>query len=104
MKVHPDAVTMEWSTEERMGKVFLDHKMNAQAKTIASVYSPRASIHAGVSMPLEWDALGEIYPSDFNLINAPDRLREKGDLWSDILDSKADLRALMEAIASNPIP
>src|SRR5205807_6697954 len=82
-RAHPKDTTMEWGTAQRTGKVFLDHNMNARSKTIASVYSPRASLEAGVSMPVEWSGLSHVFPSDFHLLNAAERVRSKGDLWTD---------------------
>jgi bifunctional non-homologous end joining protein LigD len=46
-------------------------------------------------MPLRWDELGSVYPTDFTMLNAVERLQEVGDLWADILDAKHDLRALL---------
>jgi DNA primase len=47
-------------------------------------------------MPLRWEELGEIYPPDFTILTAPDRLAEVGDLWRDILKAKHDLQALLD--------
>ena len=41
--------------------------------------------------------MGSVYPSDFTIRSAPERLAETGDLWADILDAKHDLRRLLEA-------
>jgi bifunctional non-homologous end joining protein LigD len=88
---------MEWSTDKRTGKVFFDHNQNTKGKTLASLYSPRPVPWAGVSMPVRWDELRDIYPQDFTILNACDRVDEVGDLWADILEQKHDLRALLEA-------
>jgi DNA primase len=50
---------------------------------------------AAVSMPIGWDEVGKIFPTDFTLLTAPDRLRQVGDLWSSILESKHDLAGLL---------
>lgn len=92
---HPGRVTMEWLTEKRTGKVFLDANMNARTKNLASVYSPRAKPGAPVSMPLRWDELDGSYPTDFTVLTAPDLVEERGDLWAGILDAKQDLAALL---------
>jgi bifunctional non-homologous end joining protein LigD len=88
---HPRELTMEWAVARRRGKVFLDHNQNTRGKTLASVYSPRALPGAPVSMPLEWSELGRVYPTDFTIATAYDRLRSVGDLWRDILAAKTDL-------------
>lgn len=92
MSAHPQQITMEWTVKKRTGKVFLDHNQNVRGKTLASVYSPRAAPEASVSMPVRWDELGHIFPTDFTIRTAPDRLREVGDLWAGILDAKQDLQ------------
>lgn len=96
LRQHPRQLTMEWSVEKRTGKIFLDHNQNARGKTLASVYSPRPLPEATVSMPLRWDELGDVYPTDFTILTAPDRLAKRGDLWADILDAKHDIDALLE--------
>jgi bifunctional non-homologous end joining protein LigD len=96
LRQHPSKITMDWAVDKRTGKVFFDHNQNVRGKTLASVYSPRPSPEAAVSMPLRWEELGEIYPPDFTILTAPDRLAEVGDLWRDILKAKHDLQALLD--------
>jgi DNA primase len=93
----PGAVTMEWAVSRRRGKVFLDTNRNARGKTLASVYSPRATPEAAVSMPVAWDELMSIYPTDFTVHTVPARLEQRGDLWAGLLAAKQDLRTLLEA-------
>lgn len=88
---HPDRATTEWSIPRRRGRVFLDVNQNVRGKSLASVYSPRASPEATVSTPLRWDELEQVYPTDFTLLTVPDRLRQLGDLWARMLDDRRDL-------------
>ena len=42
---------MEWATQKRTGKIFIDHNMNVRGKTLRVAYSPRgvaggAGVHA----------------------------------------------------------
>jgi bifunctional non-homologous end joining protein LigD len=104
VKAYPDDVTMQWSTKKRTGMVFFDHNMNARSKTIASIYSPRAIPEASVSMPIRWEEVGEIYPPDFNLLTAHERMEAVGDLWAGILAEKRDLKSLVETTAAHPYP
>ena len=97
VRAHPRDITMEWSTVKRTGKVFFDHGQNTKGKTLASIYSPRPVGWAGVSMPVRWDELREVYPHDFTLLNACDRVDKVGDLWENILLEKHDLAALLDA-------
>ena len=86
---------MEWTVSKRTGKVFLDQNQNTRGKTLASIYSPRPLPEATVSMPITWQELGRVYPTDFTVFTAPERLAAVGDLWADILDAKHDLDALL---------
>ncbi len=95
LRQRPREVTMEWSVAKRAGKIFLDHNMNVMGKNMASVYSLRPLPGAPVSMPLRWSELSDVYPSDFTIGAAHERLAAVGDLWSDILDAKHDLRRLL---------
>ena len=88
---HPGEITMEWATEKRKGKVFIDYAQNVRGKTLASVCSPRPNDEAGVSFPLRWDEVGKVYPTDFTVLSVPELLKERGDSWARILDAKKDL-------------
>jgi DNA primase len=46
-------------------------------------------------MPVRWDEIKDIYPTDYTILTAPDHLAKRGDLWSDILEQKHDLSALL---------
>lgn len=96
---HPKDVTMDWAVVKRTGKIFLDHNMNSRGKTLASIYSPRVSPQASVSIPVRWEELDKIYPTDFTMNTVIERLDKVGDLWSDILQNKNDLSALMTQAA-----
>ncbi len=97
LEQHKSAITMDWSVKKRTGKVFLDHNMNARSKSLASIYSPRVSKEAAVSVPIEWDELSDIYPTDFNIETLPTILSKRGDLWADILSNKNDLQHLLSS-------
>jgi bifunctional non-homologous end joining protein LigD len=95
----PDDVTMEWKVAKRTGKIFFDHNMNARGKTLASIYSPRATAEANISAPITWAELesGKIYPTDFTIKTMPARLQKIGDLWSKILEAKKDLQIVLQS-------
>ncbi|MCJ7491039.1 MAG: ATP-dependent DNA ligase, partial [Dehalococcoidia bacterium] len=101
MREHPQDITMEWSVRKRKGKVFFDHNQNSRGKTLASAYSPRPSPGASVSMPLTWEELDRVYPTDFTILNVPERLAKTGDPWKEILEAKQDLGRLL---AEGPEP
>ena len=92
---HPGDVTLDWQVGKRTGKIFIDYNQNVRGKSMAAPYSPRAVAGAPVSVPLEWSELGKIYPTDFNILNMPGRLADKGDLWNDLDSAKNDLRNVL---------
>jgi bifunctional non-homologous end joining protein LigD len=93
VQAHPSEVTIEWRTQKRIGKVFIDYNQNSRSKTVAAIYSPRPTLQATVSTPLRWEELKEVYPTEFTIWNTPARLATVGDLWSGILNSRGDLAA-----------
>ncbi len=100
---HPDMITIEWAVEKRTGKIFLDYNQNVRGKTLASIYSPRPSPQAGVSVPLKWAELGKVYPTDFTILTVSNRLAKNGDLWADILENKVDLVKQFSGIKTGSI-
>jgi bifunctional non-homologous end joining protein LigD len=90
----PKKVTLEWSTSKRKGKVFFDYNQNARGKTIASVYSLRPTADANVSMPIDWDKIDDILPTDFTITNVPDIIR-KHDAWEGIFTDRQDIAKLI---------
>ncbi len=96
LQLHPHDLTMEWQTSKRAGKVFFDHNQNMRGKTLAAQYSLRPTPLATVSMPVTWEELPHVYPTDFDVDTAPERLRRQGDVWAGILEAKQDLRAVVE--------
>ncbi|MGI0029857.1 MAG: non-homologous end-joining DNA ligase [Nitrososphaera sp.] len=92
----PDKVSMEWNTVKRKGKVFFDYNQNAKGKTVASVLSARPTVSATVSMPVKWNNLDRLLPTDFTILNVPEILRKNDDPWSDILRKKQDLAKILE--------
>ena len=95
-RARPRDVTLEWSVDKRGGKIFVDVNQNARIKNLAAAFSPRPKPGAPVSMPLRWDELDEVYPTDFTILTAPARIAEVGDPWADILSHKHDLAALLD--------
>jgi bifunctional non-homologous end joining protein LigD len=88
-------ITLDWAVEKRKGKIFLDYNQNVRGKTLGAVYAPRVAPEANVSAPLRWDELGKVYPTDFTILNMPERLSRIGDLWSGILEAKRDLKGML---------
>jgi bifunctional non-homologous end joining protein LigD len=93
----PEEVTLDWSVERRTGKIFFDYNQNTRGKSLASIFSPRRHPLGTVSMPVEWENLDRVYPTDFTLRSAPGILEAEGDPWGDILAAKHDLAERFEA-------
>jgi bifunctional non-homologous end joining protein LigD len=92
----PKDVTLEWAVERRTGKIFFDYNQNVRGKSLASIFSPRRHPLGTVSMPVRWEELEKVYPTDFTLRTAPNLLEKRGDPWAGILSAKQDLGALLE--------
>jgi bifunctional non-homologous end joining protein LigD len=89
---HPAAITTEWSTGKRTGKVFLDFNMNVRGKSIIAPYCPRGLAGAPVSMPLSWRELADAAPSQFRIPTVM-TARKRSDHWSAVLEGKQSLEA-----------
>jgi bifunctional non-homologous end joining protein LigD len=98
LRRYSEKITMRWDTAQRKGKVFFDHNQNSKGKTIASVFSARPTTSATVSMPVRWDKLNDIYPTDFTILNVPEVINASTyvDTWQDILENKQDIIRILE--------
>jgi bifunctional non-homologous end joining protein LigD len=80
-------------------KIYLDYLQNRTGQTLASVYSLRPKEGASVSMPLEWEKLKKgLKPTDFNIHNALERIKEKGDLFKPVLEKGIDMMKALESL------
>ncbi|MEP6687194.1 MAG: non-homologous end-joining DNA ligase [Gemmatimonadales bacterium] len=100
----PKDVTVEWAVRRRTGKIFFDFNQNSRGKSLATPFSPRRHAAATVSMPIAWDELERVYPTDFTLHTVPDRLESEGDVWAGILDAKQDLAGTLDASGAGSAP
>jgi bifunctional non-homologous end joining protein LigD len=80
----PERFTARRGAGNRTGRVFVDWQRNQYAASTVAAWSPRLRRGAPVSMPLDWDELGEedLRFAHFNLHNAPQRLATLGDPWA----------------------
>ena len=93
----PREVTVEWAVRRRTGKIFFDYNQNSRGKSLATPYSPRRHPAATVSMPISWDELDTVYPTDFTLHTVPGRLEAEGDAWAGMLEARQDLAEVVGA-------
>lgn len=85
----PNITSMERSPKNRKKKVYLDYLQNSAGQTIAAPYSARPKPGATVSAPLEWAELDKnLKLADFTIENMQERLKDKGDLWKNMLKGK----------------
>ncbi|MGI9651651.1 DNA ligase D [Chryseobacterium sp. RLHN22] len=96
----PKITTLERSLQKRDDKkIYLDYLQNRTGQTLASAYSLRPKQGASVSMPLEWNELKPgLKPTDFNIHNALDRIKEKGDLFKSVLGKGIDMMKALELL------
>jgi bifunctional non-homologous end joining protein LigD len=83
----PELFTTPRSVAKReRNRVYFDWVQNAKSKTIAAPYVLRAYPGAPVATPLEWDEVRKgLDPRQFNIANARERFRGKGDLFAGVL-------------------
>jgi bifunctional non-homologous end joining protein LigD len=75
--------------------VYVDYLQNIRGKTVAGVYSARASKGATVSTPLHWEEIDAgLKPGDFTIDNVPARIAKLGDLWAKGMKKANDLQKL----------
>jgi len=96
----PKITTLERILQKRDDKkIYLDYLQNRTGQTLASVYSLRPKEGASVSMPLEWDEVKKgLRPTDFNIHNALERIKEKGDLFKAVLGKGIDMMKTLELL------
>jgi bifunctional non-homologous end joining protein LigD len=96
---YPGKITMDWNTIKRTGKVFFDYNQNARGKTIASIFSPRPTDLATVSVPIKWENLANVIPTDFTILNVPDIMdKQIPNPWINILKKKQNLNKTLENV------
>ena len=100
-RAHPDVLTAEYRVAKRPERhILVDYNQNAWGRTLASIYSVRANEEAKVSTPVSWEELeAGCDPSDFTLLNVPERVARVGDLWKPLLGKRGrfDLGATVSA-------
>lgn len=89
----PKKFSAKSGPKNRVGKIFPDYLRNGEGQTTACAFSVRARPGLGVSMPIDWDELGEVRRGDqWTLANARDRLSFlKTDPWHDYAGSRQTL-------------
>ncbi len=91
--VVPELLSWKWQVGERGGLARLDYTQNAINKTLVAPYSPRPAPGAPCSAPIEWDELDDpaLAPDASPSATIGDRLAERGDLFTGVLDHTQQL-------------
>lgn len=79
----PSLATTAFIKDEREGKVFVD-ATRSHGSTVVAVYSPRVRPGVTVSMPLAWDDIDAVTPSDFTIHTVPAMIGDS-DPWRDLM-------------------
>ena len=80
-------------------RVYFDYLQNGYSKTISAPYVLRAYPGAPVATPLDWDEVSHgLLPTQFNIANARDRFREKGDVFTGVLDNPQSMHQPLEKL------
>lgn len=91
----PKMTSLERNPKKRNRKVYLDTLQNSKGALAVAPYSVRAFPGAPVSTPLCWSEVKRgMRPEDFTIKNVPERLLQKGDLFSGVLGKGANLKVL----------
>jgi bifunctional non-homologous end joining protein LigD len=91
--------SIERSPSKRQGKVYLDYLQNRRGQTLAAPYSIRPKPGAPVSTPLLWEEVKPgLDPSNFNMRNIEDRLKDLGDIFHPVLGPGINLASCLEAL------
>jgi bifunctional non-homologous end joining protein LigD len=86
-----DLVVSRQGKHLRPGKILVDWSQNDDNKTTVCVYSPRARERPTVSTPLAWDEVRTALAAQdasslvFTMDQVLDRVRERGDLFAEVL-------------------
>ncbi len=89
----PRTTSVERSLNKRKNHIYLDYLQNKRGQTLSSVYSLRPVPGATVSTPLLWkEVKSGLHPSQFHIQNIATRLNKVGDLFSEVLKGKLNLK------------
>lgn len=87
----PEHLTGEFHKVNRHGRILIDTARNNPGATFAAPYSLRPKPGAPVSAPCTWEEVerGKVTPQSITVRSMPTRLQQMGDLWAELLPSRA---------------
>ncbi|MFO1078991.1 MAG: non-homologous end-joining DNA ligase, partial [Planctomycetota bacterium] len=95
----PDIATVARPLGDRGGKVYVDFLQNGFGKTIAAPFSVRPKPGAPVSTPLAWsEVTARLDPARHTIATVPARVTKRGDPLRAVLETRADVPAIIAAL------
>lgn len=96
----PQIATIARPIAARGDKVYVDFGQNGRGRLIVAPFSVRPRPGAPVSTPLTWGQVTKrLDPSRWNIRTTPRQIAQKGDPLRAVLDERADVAALLDALA-----
>lgn len=93
----PRITSIERTVKDRKGKLYIDFLQNRPQATVSAPYSVRPKPGAPVSMPLHWNEVKKgLKMTDFNIHNAIERIKSKGDLFKPVLGKGINLAKIVK--------
>src|SRR5207244_11287062 len=90
----PPPLTTAFAKAGRERKILIDYLRNNRTNTSVCAFSPRARPGAMVSMPLDWNDLGDP-PRRWTLLTVPRRFdRVRADPWKDYWETAQTFQPL----------
>jgi bifunctional non-homologous end joining protein LigD len=81
VSTHPKLLTLEQRKNKRGDKVLVDVMRNGYGQTAVPPYAVRARPGAPVSTPIDWDELGRVKPTQYDVRSVLRRLDKRADAW-----------------------
>jgi bifunctional non-homologous end joining protein LigD len=95
----PEIATVARALGERGGKVYVDYLQNGYGKTIAAPFAVRPLPGAPVSTPLRWsEVTARLDPARHTIATVPQRVARRGDPMRAVLETRADIPAIIAAL------
>lgn len=96
----PSRFVAKSGPDNRVGKVFVDYLRNGHGQTTVAAFSARARPGLGVSVPVSWDALGELRSSDqWSITTTREYLSfERNDPWAEYWSTRQTLTRAIKAL------
>ncbi|HZF64766.1 MAG TPA: DNA ligase D, partial [Chitinophagaceae bacterium] len=97
----PAFTSIERKTSDRGGNMYIDFLQNRPQASVAAVYSLRPKPGAPVSTPLHWEEVKKgLKVLDFHMMNVPDRLKEQGDIFKQVLGKGINMEKAIKKMES----